>query len=464
MSESDSPSKQQAENLPASPDTAAENAAEDPIFVTPDGAYRGWRDGAVQRATGIRYATTKRGKAPVAVEPHDGVIDALDFSPACPQLLDEHSVFGDGPKALPQDEDCTRLSITAPAGTSAGDDLPVMVWIHGGAHVSGAGDQPNYDAAALAAEQRVVVVSITYRIGMLGFLGDGRSVPANLGLLDLIEALRWIKRNIRAFGGSPETVTLFGQSAGADAILCLMIAEGAKGLFQRAIAQSPPLGLRFGRSRMTAAMAVAVGDTQQFDSVADILELQNEAEKAAARYIPLSGMPFGPEFGMPPLPPERAVRRAHENAAPRIDLLIGQTAEEGMLYTLSDPRLVAARRIPVIGRMLHALETRIVTDHIWTRPLRRFAKRYALAGGRVRRYTINWRPRGSRLRTAHGSDCALVFPSGTAWAGTDIMGRESADSIERAGRGIRALWAEFAREGTLPEGARIPGVFHLDKL
>ncbi len=98
-----------------------------------------------------------------------------------------------------------------------GDKRPVMVWIHGGSYVFGAGDAAIYDARALVEEQGVIVVSVTYRLGLLGFLGGSGGRAANVGLLDIIEALRWVKANIAAFGGDTDNITLFGQSAGGDA-------------------------------------------------------------------------------------------------------------------------------------------------------------------------------------------------------------------------------------------------------
>ncbi|RAF56753.1 carboxylesterase, partial [Burkholderia multivorans] len=110
---------------------------------------------------------------------------------------------------------------------------PVLVWVHGGAYVTGAGDAEIYDPHTLVDEQHIIVVSVTYRLGVLGYLGQGRPEHSNLGLLDQISALRWVQRNIAAFGGAPDNVTLAGQSAGADACAHLMIAEATDGLFSR---------------------------------------------------------------------------------------------------------------------------------------------------------------------------------------------------------------------------------------
>ena len=123
-----------------------------------------------------------------------------------------------------------------------GERLPVMVWLHGGSYTSGSGDLAIFDPAVLVAETRVIVVSVTYRLGLFGYLSTSTGRPANLGLLDQIEAFRWVQRNIASFGGDPGRVTAFGQSAGGDAVAHLMATPDAASLFQRAIIQSAPAG------------------------------------------------------------------------------------------------------------------------------------------------------------------------------------------------------------------------------
>ena len=134
-----------------------------------------------------------------------------------------------------------------------------MVWLHGGAYVSGGGEAQRYDADELARRGRVVVVRVSYRLGVFGYLSP--SGVDNLGLRDQILALRWVHDNIGAFGGDPDRVTVFGQSAGADSVLSLMLCGQSTGLFQRAIMQSAPLGVREGRDAMTAAMRSAASAT-----------------------------------------------------------------------------------------------------------------------------------------------------------------------------------------------------------
>ncbi|MGV0737568.1 carboxylesterase family protein [Mycobacterium syngnathidarum] len=134
-------------------------------------------------------------------------------------------------------EDCLVLSVTAPSDAAG---LPVMVWLHGGAYVSGSGEAAKYDADDLARLGRVVVVRVSSRLGILGYLSP--SGTDNLGLRDQLLALQWVRDNIAAFGGDPRRVTVFGQSAGADSILSPMLCEQNIGLFQRAILQSAAPG------------------------------------------------------------------------------------------------------------------------------------------------------------------------------------------------------------------------------
>jgi len=226
-----------------------------PQFPAPAGLIVGWRDEAVVRATGIRYARAKRFGIPVAEPVALTPILALTPTPACPQVADPllNQVLGELFATLRFDEDCLRLSLTLPADYRPNEQLPVLVWVHGGSYVTGAGDLPLYDPAALVGEQRVVFVAVTYRLGLLGFLGTEGGTP-NLGLLDLLLALRWVQRNVATFGGDPRCVTLLGHSSGADAIAQLLLVPDSADLFRRVILHSAPLGLTRGRQAMTQAM------------------------------------------------------------------------------------------------------------------------------------------------------------------------------------------------------------------
>jgi para-nitrobenzyl esterase len=216
-----------------------------PLVRFPAGPARGVRtnDGlCVFR--GLPYAEPptgeRRWKPPVPRADWQDVRDAAAPGFACIQPPRRAGSIYDGDMP-PTGEDCLSLDIWAPEDASG---LPVFVWIHGGSFIWGAGSEPVYDGAALA-QRGMVVVSINYRLGIFGYLAhpelsaespDG--VSGNYGLLDQIEALRWVRRNIAAVGGDPDNVTIAGESAGAFSVMCLMAAPSARGLFARAIAQS----------------------------------------------------------------------------------------------------------------------------------------------------------------------------------------------------------------------------------
>jgi len=208
------------------------------------GALQGVSEEGVTAYKGIPYAQPPVGplrwRAPVPAEGWTGVRDAKAFGPACLQPPPSPtSVYAGG--MAPMAEDCLSLNIWAPAG---GRKLPVMIWIHGGALLGGSSSEPLYDGAKLA-RQGIVLVSINYRLGLLGYFAhpalsaeSPQKLSGNYGLLDQIEALKWVRDNIAAFGGDPSQVTIAGESAGGLSAIAVMASPQARGLFQRAIVQS----------------------------------------------------------------------------------------------------------------------------------------------------------------------------------------------------------------------------------
>ena len=228
------------------PQTAAPEQRDDvTIRRTASGEVVGFFDEASTRAwLGIPYARPPIGelrwRPPQPPEPWEGIREAMPFGNVCPHkplwLMDVGDALGD---AL-GDEDCLTLNIWAPVNATR---LPVMFWIHGGGN--SVGTSATYDGARLASEQNVVVVTVNYRLGPLGWFahpdlatGWPLADSGNYGTLDLIRALEWTRDNIRSFGGDPDRVTVFGESAGGYNVLSLMASPLAKGLFQRAISQS----------------------------------------------------------------------------------------------------------------------------------------------------------------------------------------------------------------------------------
>lgn len=476
-----------------------------PTFTPPCGPVQGWRDGAVTRATGIPYATAGRFEVPITAADWTTPLVATTWSAPCPQkpvpFLDE--VLGAARYDVRPDEDCLHLSVTMPDDVREGESLPVMVWIHGGSYTSGAGDIPIMDPAPLVAEQRVIVVTVTYRLGLFGYLGGGGggvgvgvggggstagsgasgggggeglgagagaaggsgngsggtddSWPANLGLLDQWRAFEWVQRNISAFGGDPREVTAFGQSAGGDAVAHLMAIPGAAKLFRRAIIQSAPLGISRGRAAMNAALRKEAGSAAAARalSVEELVTVQGRVEAAASGFGLAAAMPLGTQYGEAPLPTEDDVDAAWQAVAPEIDVFVGNTSEEAGLFV---PRLPSTSRLvmlPVIGKGLSKVLVSVLTRAVYGKSSRAFAKRHARAGGTAHHFVVSWSAKGSPWGAAHTIDLPLLFGDEKAWSDATLLTGATWAEVQDAAKPMRQVWADFAR-GAAPQS--IPGV------
>ncbi|MGH6965717.1 MAG: carboxylesterase/lipase family protein, partial [Phenylobacterium sp.] len=223
----------------------AATAQDRPVVFTASGPVRGVIENGAGVFKGIPFAAStagaRRWTPPVAPTPWTEPRDASDYGPICPQPArpDGQLAAGGG---RPQSEDCLSLNIWSPKGAKA---VPVMVWIHGGAHRVGSGAGAVYDGGAFARDG-VVLVTLNYRLGGLGYFAHpaltkaaGPNEPlGNYGAMDQMAALAWVKKNIAAFGGDPRNVTVFGESAGGASILALLATPKAKGLFDKAIVES----------------------------------------------------------------------------------------------------------------------------------------------------------------------------------------------------------------------------------
>src|SRR5215831_7981892 len=232
-----------------------QGAAGGPVTGTANGPVRGSTDGTVNEFLGIPYAAPPVGalrwQAPQPAASWSGVRDATQFAPHCPQTA---GPFGRASTS----EDCLYLNVFTPEHKQAGSHFPVMVWIHGGALVTG--ESNDYDPTALV-EDGVTVVTINYRLGALGFLAhpalaDANGQSGDYGLMDQQAALRWVQRNIASFGGDPRNVTIFGESAGGLSTLSQVASPQASGLFERAIVESGSYNL----TQASLASAEAAGE------------------------------------------------------------------------------------------------------------------------------------------------------------------------------------------------------------
>jgi para-nitrobenzyl esterase len=323
---------------------------------TPLGQVEGSLFDGYERYAGIRYAAAPVGelrfRAPQAVTPWDGVLDATAFGSSCPQpIVPGPSIIGVSERAM--DEDCLFLNVFTPSADEA--RRPVMVWIHGGAYTMGSGDL--YDGSQLVRRGDVVVVTLNYRLGVLGWLSLDHLDPAlagsaNNGIRDQIEALRWVQANIASFGGDPENVTIFGESAGGGSVFALLAAPDADGLYHRAIAQSGAAGWRepCQPERFAADIVAALGAPDPAASPLDVLRAASADELLTAQSavvgVGLDG--FGDDDhtmdgsgpGLHPVVDGVVITR-HPAAAladkgsRNVPVIIGTNRDEGTLFTLN---------------------------------------------------------------------------------------------------------------------------------
>jgi len=314
---------------------------DNPVVETVCGPVRGTDDGAAMAWKGLRYAAPPSGalrfRAPQPPQPWTEPADAADFGTVCPQPPVPNFPMNLGARP---GEDCLRLNVWARSGTAPGDAKPVMVWIHGGAYVLGSGSQPYYNGRRLAHSGDVVVVTLNYRLGAFGFL-DVPGFDSNVGLRDVLAALRWVRENIAAFGGDPDRVTVFGESAGAGIVTTLLAVPAARGLFAGAIAQSSPAASVYDRGRAELVSA----------EVLDFLEIRSGEEHRLAE-VPVPALIAATKKVFDEVPvrnpgtlafvpivdgdvlPDYPVTQARRGKTHLVPLIIGTNKNEAALFRL----------------------------------------------------------------------------------------------------------------------------------
>jgi para-nitrobenzyl esterase len=453
------------------------------VVTTRHGQVRGQVTEGVAAFKGIPFAAPPFGpnrfQPPRPPQSWDGVRDALAYGRVPPQppyappfdlLLGDQGLAG---------EDCLNLNVWSPVPSSHG--LPVMVWIHGGAFMRGSGAVANYDGGRFARDG-VVCVTINYRLGADGFLylGDG---IANRGLLDQIAALEWVQENIQAFGGDPAKVTIFGESAGAFSVATLLSMPRAKGLFQRAIAQS-------GAAQHTSSVATAqligrnladkLGVAPTMTSIGAVpldrlvaaqaelsVELALRPDQARWGEVAANGMLFEPVVDGEVVP-ARPIERIVAGAGGDVDLMVGTTTEEwrfflvpgGAIDRVTDDRLVTTARVmgldvehalPVYrtsrpqaspGDLLGAL----ITDWFFRIPSIRLAEAQARNGGSPYVYEFAWRSPlfNGRFGAAHAVEIGFVFDNLGREGAMTLAGNEPPQALADA---MHKAWVTFASSG-----------------
>ena len=460
----------------------------DPLVETRYGRLRGTVEDGLVVFKGVPFAAPPTGplrlRSPKPPEPWPGVRDATAFGPVAPQPgpLPGETFAGD---PTDQSEDCLYLNLWTPALDDA--ERPVMVWIHGGGFVTGSGGVGVYRGEHLA-RRGAVVVTINYRLGALGFLShpnlaDEHGGFGNWGLADQAAALCWVRDHIRAFGGNPDNVTIFGESAGAISVAALLASPITRGLFRRAVVQSgAAVAVGVGSAaRLAEVVAAELGlpevslETMQAVPVADLLAAQR---RVLAEYEAL-GLPFQPVVDGRMLDRHPAAAIA-SGAAVGIDLLVGTNRDEWKFFTISNPKLAAiddARVVRLMAAQLGAaglseairsdefvdvvrrarlargdsvqpaeLYSAVSTDWIFRVPSMRLAE----AQARVQRtyaYLFDWETPfgGGILGSCHALEIPFVF--GTVRNAAISVFCGSGPDAELLSEKMQAAWVAFARSG-----------------
>lgn len=482
---------------PTALEQPSDDFGSDPLDVrVSTGVLRGVAERGIRAWRGIPYASAPEGawrfRAPQPAETWAGIRDAHEFGPVAPQRH-KGQFIGAHPR-IPQSEDCLNLNVIAPdAPVDPGALRPVMVFIHGGAYSVGSSREVPRQGEGLVRRGGIVYVSFNYRLGALGYLDFTRySTPerpfeSNLGLRDQVAALVWVRENIRSFGGDPDAVTLFGESAGGNAVTTLMTVPAAAGLFQRAIAQSAPPNAVYPPA-LTAKWAgefveslLGPGDAGALTtaSAAAVLLGASAASLATATMGLTLRTPDQDPGTIPLCPvidgdflPERPLDAFRDGNAHRVPLVIGTNAREGSLFSgridilaSTPPRIRAvfknttkkARRklkaqYPGIPALRPALD--FGGDYSFWYPSVKVGERHSRYAP-VYFYRFDAAPRLVRtvgLDATHGLELFPLFDRLDGWLGRGMTLLGGRRTFKAIGVRMQSWWVAFATTG-VPDAA-----------
>lgn len=430
----------------------AQGVGQFPFALTREGQMLGAVEGEIASFKGLAYAAppvgSLRWRPPQALPESSEMSTAYDYGAPCLQ-----------PSLPTAREDCLTLNVFRPFGVDG--PLPVMVFIHGGGYVTGTANDRLFDGARLA-QAGLIIVTVNYRLGALGWLTHpalAEDSSGNFGLMDQITALRWVHDNIAAFGGDANNVTLFGNGAGATSIALLMLCAQSRHLFQKAILQSVPGRARLLSSQEAGAtgrqFAAALGQRTDLRAVAPARLLA--AEK---RLLETSPRSFTPAMDGHLVTEDIAAGFAagHES---RIPLIIGSNDDE----TRFDSELEVKETLSSSGESTGELRklypdaarpsdvaARFYTDKVFSEPVRMLARLHASTGAPTFRYRFAYVPEARRGNPDEGHGRELQFIFGVEGVpGAGIFSRRDREVANR----MRAYWINFAKSGD-PNGAELP--------
>ncbi|MBB4369605.1 para-nitrobenzyl esterase [Bradyrhizobium sp. cir1] len=424
-----------------------------PFALTREGQMLGGVEGEVAFFKGLAYATPPVGLLrwrPPEVTPESSEMrTAYEYGAPCLQ-----------PSLSGAREDCLTLNVFRPFGVDG--PLPVMVFIHGGAFVSGTVNDPLFDGARLA-QAGLIVVTVNYRLGVFGWLSHptlSEGGSGNYGLMDQVAALRWVHDNVAAFGGDPGNVTLFGSGAGATSIALLMLCGEKRELFQKAILQSLPGRVRL-RSRQEAeAFGLQFVATLGQDGTDPRAIAPARLLAAESKLLAKSPHGFAPAIDGSLVTEDIAAGFAagHEG---RIPVIIGSNDDETGFD--SEPEiaeaLASSGATPEQLRKLYPdlarpsdLAARVYTDKLFSEPVRLLARLHAATGAPTYRYRFAYVPEARRANPegGHGRELQFIFGA-EGVPGAGILSRRDREIASR----MRTYWINFARSGD-PNGPDLP--------
>lgn len=465
--------------------------------TTKSGKLQGVAEGGVTSFKGIPYAAPPVGefrwRPPQPVKLWKGVRDASKFGPNCAQ-----AGWGAKPGTIAEgtSEDCLYLNVWTPVNSNGTSKLPVMVWIHGGGFTGGSGSSPQNFGNAFA-KQGVVLVTFNYRLGRLGFFAHpalSQEFPndpkGNYGFMDQIAALQWIQKNIAAFGGNPDNVTIFGFSAGGVSVHSLLTIPSAKGLFHKAIGESSG-----GRDGVLTGRPINKENADVFYKVSAETIGMNFAKKMgiegkdAAALATLRALPVeqivdggqetdgqdGPRTYSGPILDGKLVVETAETAyisgrQPKIPLMIGNSSAEigGAFVSNSKTKEELFASFGALeseakaaydadgDKTFNEVITKFNTDWVWGEPARMTAKAFIAKGAPVYVYQFGYVPASARQRSpfgaGHGSEVSFVFNTLNARWGQN--GEATPEEKELANV-MNSYWVNFAKTGN-PNGEGLP--------
>ncbi len=455
------------------------------IVETKSGKVQGYSENGVQIFKGIPYAAPPieelRFCPPEPREPWKDVFDATEYGNYAMQGFNALEIlFGKIP--YKESEDCLNLNIWTP---DTDGKKPVMVWIHGGAFTMGSGADPIYEGSALARRGNIVVVTINYRLGALGFLYIP-DLTVNMGMQDQIAALKWVKDNIEGFGGDPKNVTIFGESAGGASVYCLLAMPAAKGLFHHAIPQSGVFGFdptagKKSSEYLMKKLKVEPGDIDALRKV-PAKKIMKVQDRITLRPGFSDILAFSPRID-PKTLPKHPVEAIRDGSASKVDLLIGTNEHEMKLFVAIDPsvrnmdldklyefiqgmgfdesktkqliKVYQEARKGVSSTDPDELFAAIGTDYTFRIPALRIAESHNKNNKNTYNYLFKWPSPALKgvLGCCHAIEIPFVFGTHKLPKIDEFVGKDAA--VEAISEKMMDAWIAFARTGN-PNNDNIP--------